>query len=485
MKKAALLVVFVAVAALGQEKPCQALSPDPQPCGAGKSASPTLAVLDDEPVTLADVDEKIRKSVEGLDKDLAEAREHAIRTAVDDLLIDSEAKRRSVSAKQLLYDEVIARVAAPTDADVKSEIASKPDRYKSSENTDLAWGRLYERRVGERRKEFIASLETRYPVTIVPPTGTPSADAVVATVGKRRLVWRDVSPLVEAAETDVRVDVAQDEKDAVEEVVQKRLLAKEAARRGVSEDELTRTEVTAKIAAPTDAELEAEWRKYIGTYGPDFAKVRDEIADEMKWRRKYVAEQAFKEKLLAGHTLQWKLEVPKGAKREIALNGQSFRGPANAPVTLIEFGDYQCPPCGRMWSTTHEALQPYADRVRFVFMQHPLSIHRNAEKAAEAALAARAQGKFFEYSDVLFAHRTALDIASLEKYAADLGLNTKRFNSDLESGRYAPDVMFEKNAGARAGVWGTPTYFLNGVKLGDDAYTMEGMRRLVKEALGE
>jgi protein-disulfide isomerase len=152
-------------------------------------------------------------------------------------------------------------------------------------------------------------------------------------------------------------------------------------------------------------------------------------------------------------------------------------------VTLVEWGDFQCPPCGRIHPIVEEALEPYGDRVRFVFRQNPLNMHRYAWKAAEASLAAHAQGRFFEYKNILFHHQNALDVDSLKRYATEAGLDRKRFDRDLDSGRFAAGVYAEIRQGARLGVLGTPVFFVNGVKVDSTDYGVEGFRRLIDAAL--
>lgn len=158
-------------------------------------------------------------------------------------------------------------------------------------------------------------------------------------------------------------------------------------------------------------------------------------------------------------------------------------GGASAPVTVVEFGDFQCPPCGRVWKIVDEALRPYGDRVRYVFRNSPLAFHENAQKAAEAARAAQAQGRFFEYADVLFKNQKALDASSLKRYAAETGLDVARFAADLDGGRYAADVLLERRAAVRAGCIGTPTFLVNGAVLRPNESTLEGIRAAVDAAL--
>jgi protein-disulfide isomerase len=179
------------------------------------------------------------------------------------------------------------------------------------------------------------------------------------------------------------------------------------------------------------------------------------------------------------------IDLPEPARPRVTIQTGSApsRGETLARVTVVEFADFQCPPCGKTWSTIEDALAPYGKRVRYVFMNNPLRIHEFAMKAAEAGLAANAQGKFFEYADLLFRNQSALDVASLEKYAATAGLDAKRFSSDLAAGRFAPAVVEQRRAAARYGAIGTPAVFINGVRLPNTDLSVEGIRAAVDAQL--
>ena len=140
-------------------------------------------------------------------------------------------------------------------------------------------------------------------------------------------------------------------------------------------------------------------------------------------------------------------------------------GPATAPVTLVEYGDYECPYCGRMHPVVRELRERLGDRLRFVFRHFPLdSVHPHARRAAEAAEAAAAQGRFWEMHDLLYENRENLDDESLGRYADELGLDVARFEDDLSERRHAPRVREDRFGGERSGVEGTPTFFVNGMR---------------------
>ncbi|HET9416707.1 MAG TPA: Na+/H+ antiporter NhaA [Candidatus Limnocylindria bacterium] len=164
------------------------------------------------------------------------------------------------------------------------------------------------------------------------------------------------------------------------------------------------------------------------------------------------------------------------------------RGAPDAPVTLVEYGDYECPHCARAAPTVKALLKEFDGQVRFVFRHLPLiDVHPNAALAAQAAEAAAAQGSFWPMHDLLFAHQDALQITDLVRYAESLGLDTGRFEDDLRDGKFGPRVAQDVNSAEEAGVAGTPTFFINEVLHHggyDRASLEEGLRRVVELVLG-
>lgn len=141
-------------------------------------------------------------------------------------------------------------------------------------------------------------------------------------------------------------------------------------------------------------------------------------------------------------------------------------GPADAPVTLVEYGDYECPYCGQAFPIVKAIQAKLGDQLRFVFRNFPIATsHPHARQAAEAAEAAGGQGAFWPMHDLLYEHQHALDEASLVGYATKLGLDVALFKQDLADHTYAQRVRDDFMSGVRSGVGGTPTFYINGVQV--------------------
>jgi protein-disulfide isomerase len=156
--------------------------------------------------------------------------------------------------------------------------------------------------------------------------------------------------------------------------------------------------------------------------------------------------------------------APEG-KQNIKLGDAPVKGPAGAKVTVVAFSDFQCPFCSRAVPVMKQIEDEYKGKVKIAFKQLPLPFHDKAHLAAEAALAANEQGKFWQMHDKLFANQQALDRPNLEKYAEELGLNMTKFKAALDSGKFKDKVDSDAKEGAAVGATGTPTFFINGTKV--------------------
>jgi protein-disulfide isomerase len=161
------------------------------------------------------------------------------------------------------------------------------------------------------------------------------------------------------------------------------------------------------------------------------------------------------------------------------------KGDKNAPVTIIEFSDFQCPYCARFYLQTLPLIErDYINtgKVKLVYKHFPLRFHQYAEKAAEASECANEQGKFWEYHDIIFKNQRDLSIGNLKKWAKELALDTKKFNSCLDSGKYKSKVNTNIQEGSNAGVSGTPAFFVNGKKL-VGAQPFDAFKQIIEDEL--
>jgi protein-disulfide isomerase len=175
---------------------------------------------------------------------------------------------------------------------------------------------------------------------------------------------------------------------------------------------------------------------------------------------------------------EWSAELtlPVDADRD------HIQGPSEAPVTLVEYGDYECPYCGAAYPIVKQVQSRMGDRLRFVFRNFPITTaHPHAEQAAEAAEAAAARKKFWEMHDLLYENQQHLEQSDLRRYAEQLGLDGREFDEELASHAHADRVREDFMSGVRSGVNGTPTFYINGVRH-DDSYDLETLQAALERA---
>jgi protein-disulfide isomerase len=215
--------------------------------------------------------------------------------------------------------------------------------------------------------------------------------------------------------------------------------------------------------------------------GTTLEQVKPQIINFLQQGKKRELAQAYFAKLRSDANVQVTLPKPPVERKEVAATGPS-RGPDSAPITLVEFSDFQCPFCSRAVGTVEQVMKAYPDKVRLVFRQFPLEMHKDAPKAAEAALCANEQGKFWEYHDTLFQNQQALSVDDLKKHAGAVSLDAKKFGECLDSGKMAATVKADFEAGSKVGVTGTPAFFINGVML-SGAQPFEEFKKVIDEEL--
>ena len=265
--------------------------------------------------------------------------------------------------------------------------------------------------------------------------------------------------------------------ETVKQVVFDRLVEKEAARRGMDKDKLL--EEINKDAQVTDADVRAWYEENKNRIG---GRNYDQVS--LQIREYLVAQQAQDAQGEFVKQFQDEVSYFVGPYRaNIETDGFPAAGPEDAPITLVEFSDFECPYCSQFVSTIDQVKSEYGDRVRVVFRQFPLSIHPNAPKAAEASLCANDQGKFWEMHDAMFQNQNLLHVPALKEKAGQVGLDQSAFDECLDSGKYEEQVKADTRAGTIAGVTGTPALYVNGIPMPSGAQPYESVAEFIEQEL--
>ena len=310
---------------------------------------------------------------------------------------------------------------------------------------------------------------------------------VAARVGDRTITvkelddeWRQNDP---AQQAQAMNQLDEGRRGALEAIIAEMLIEQAAKAKGMAVEQFTEAEVTRRVKPVTEGQIVSFYQENQSQMqGRPLQAMNQLIRNYLEEQERANAYRALVAELRkSGPGVTMVLDAPRST---IAVEADDpALGPAGAPVTIVEFSDFQCPFCQRVAPTLKKVRETYGDRVRIVWKDFPLtSIHPQAFKAAEAAQCAREQGKFWEYHDRLFANQQALDVDSLKKYAADTALDSAKFNACLDTAKYAERVQAQMEVGADLGVNSTPAVFVNG-RLLSGAQPYETFATVIDEEL--
>jgi protein-disulfide isomerase len=312
------------------------------------------------------------------------------------------------------------------------------------------------------------------------PAAAADLPDTFATVGGKAIKKADVEEHVRAKLIEIENERYEALKEGLDEMISEELMTQEAKARGITPEKLEETEITAKIAAPTDAEIQKVYddnKQALG--GQTLEQVKPRIVAYLQQQKAEERGTAFVNELKAKHKTTVALRPPVV---NVAADGRPSKGPANAPITIIEFSDYECPFCKRAEASVDEVMKAYPDKVKVVFRDYPLPMHPNARPASEAAACANAQGKFWEYHKKLFDNQSALAKDNLKTYAKEVGLDQAKFDKCLDSSEFKTKVDQDVEAASKVGVTGTPAFFING-RLLSGAQPFEKFKEVIDEEL--
>lgn len=398
-----------------------------------------LATADGRKFTVADLPANLREPYKQRNAKTAQIRQDALTQTIVDALLESEAATRKIPVEKLL-EEIRAQAAAPTEAQIKAVYnankAQIGDRTLEETREQIV---TFLRRESEQKAivAFVKRLQAKFKVVPVTPLNAPKLKAadVLITVGAKKITAGQFETRVKRELYEFRADIYDAVYDALEEMIYARLVETEAQKAGIASNDLIAREVTDKL--------------------------RDFSGEETER-----LQNDFRQRLFKKYNARILVKEPEPFAQNVSTDDDPFQGKRGAPVTVVMFSDFQCPACAATHPVLQRVLAEYGDKIRFVVRDFPLSeIHKDAFLAAQAANAANAQGKFFEFAEILYRNQDALDAASLSRYAADAGLNVAQFELDLQSGKFAEEVRRDMADGKSYGIGSTPTIFVNGVKV--------------------
>jgi protein-disulfide isomerase len=323
------------------------------------------------------------------------------------------------------------------------------------------------------------------PAQPAPAQSGPAPKEAAATIGNEVIMMTDLekSTAGELASLDEQRYRILERR--LTQMIGERLLTREAQRRGVSVEALLHAEVSSKTPPVTGDDVNAfiAQNRARLPQGND-ADLKPKVADYLYRLQLNQRTEGYVASLRAQTPVQVYLKPPEPVRVQIDQNVGFARGPREAPVTIVEFSDFQCPFCKTVVATLKQIVAQYPDRVRWVFRDFPIAgLHPEAHLAHEAARCAADQDKFWAYHDLLFERGPDVSPAALRAYAAQAGVEPQAFSQCLDSHKHRAAVNADVEAGTKLGVSGTPTFFVNGALLVGNQPLAE-FQRIIERELG-
>ncbi len=317
-----------------------------------------------------------------------------------------------------------------------------------------------------------------------PAAGPPAARVAAEAAGEAILVDDLEAPLAMRIH-ELEESIYQLKKQRLDQMINKIVLQKEAERSGMTAQQLIDNKILSKGVEVTPEEVGRyydENRQKWSQSKKSQEEVKEEIRNLLGQQKGYQKIMDYAAALYADYGVAVYLKAPPLPNLRTSFDGGVSRGPHNAPITIVEFSDYQCPACRQSRETVKAAQSIYSDNVRWVFKDFPLHRSEASLRAAEAARCAGEQGKFWDYQDSLFSGAEDPGQDLLVGYASKLGLNKEAFGSCLASGKYRPEIERDFQEGWRAGINSTPTLVING-KVISGAVSFETLDAIIRRAL--
>ena len=285
-------------------------------------------------------------------------------------------------------------------------------------------------------------------------------NTVLATIGAHPVTLGEVDRKVAVQLYDLR-------KQALDNIIDEYLVQQAAERAGVKPDEYVDQQVRSHTAQVTPHEAEQFYGEHKAqldtqTGGRPFSQIEPRLVAALQRQRDQDAQKQLIQKLRAENQIAVLLQAPRVS---VASAGHPSIGGRSAPVTIVEFSDFQCPFCRAAENSLTQVRQKYGDQVRLVYMDFPLGFHPHAMDAARAARCAADQDKFWQFHDALFLDQKKLDPDNLQQTAAKLGLDRAKFNACFTNDKHNAGIRQDMAEGNSLGVTGTPTFFINGREL--------------------
>ncbi len=438
MRYTALLTfIFVFASGVGAQKPTD-----------------VLAMTNFRSFTAQDITPDIAETWIKMPKVLADARKALLDKQVENMLLEFEASDKKISVGALLNKEVTKKVTDPSEKAIKAVYDANQPNNGTATLADVRPQIIaYLRQEPEKQafQNLIKDLKAKFPI-----------------MHKKNILTRNLKPV------EVLVRVGQKQITKGDFTKKNGLLLYEYEANVFDQ-------VLVSVRQVVDSSLYSLEAKSLQIATSDY--IRKEITDKMKDYSNEETERLYttlRNRLYEKYRVRFFLKEPPPFVQKISTDDDPSLGKIDAPVTVVMFTDLQCPACSDVYPVLKKVISEYGEKIRFVVRDFPLTgIHKHAFEAALAANAAHAQGRYFTYKELLYKNQDSLDTESLIKFAVQIGLNRKRFLSDMKKKKFEMEVRKDMRDAESYGVSATPTIFVNGIKV--RTLSAESFRKVIEK----
>ncbi len=421
-----------------------------------QNTSNILGVANGRDFTSADLDPNVRPIWESFPGQFIELRKTLLERQIIDTLLNLEANEQKISSEELVAKEVTKKVANPSAAEIKAVYDANKTQIGDKTLEEIRPQIINFLKQDAEQKTwiaFITQLKSKYKVKYENDVTSPNlkADDVLTNIGEFKITNKDFERKNALQLYEYEANVAEQAINSLQQAMDSALILAESQALGIPPSQYIAQEITNKMKDFSPAEEE---------------KLQTELRN----------------KLYAKYKANIFIKEPQRFLQSISADDDPFYGKQNAPVTVIMFTDFQCPACAATHPILKQVIAEYGDKIKFVVRDFPLTnIHKNAFNAALAANVASKQGKYFEYTELLYDNNKLLDVESLKKYAAEAGLDVKKFEKDFADKTLAQEIRKDVKDGTSYGVNGTPSIFVNGYKV--RTLSAAAFRKAIERAL--
>ena len=402
-------------------------------------------------------------------------------------ILELEAKAAGSNRLDFISKNVDSKLKNPTDAEINAWIEKNPPP-NPAEKTNATYRQsvaviLKDLKRQEEIKALAESLKKSHRLTLITNANTADAEGqrVLAVLDEAPIRRTDLDEFLKGQFYDLKKQIFEIRRQALDRKIFLILLEAEAMRQNLTIQVLVNREILDKAPMATTEQVEKFYNDNRPQIPQPLEQVRGNIANYLRQEAIKQQEQRLSQEYAKKAAIQYSLPGIIEPVYKINTQGRPSKGSASAAVTIIEFSDYQCPFCARIQPVIHQVLDLYPGKIRLVAREFPIVGHAYSRKAANAALSAHAQGKYFEYTALLYQNQLDLSESNLIKFAQAVGMDVARLKAELAEGKHERAIDEDVDEAKRVGLTSTPTFYINGRKL--EILSLDGFKQAIEREL--